>query len=324
MDESASGADARRHVRFVGRPTTTALVFPERVHLSLPMANSVDASTTERSSPFITWIFERAGLAVESYRGASLGHRLSACLRALHASTEAQARQILEERPELLSAAVSTLLIGVTDFFRDARVFEALRTEVLPELGARGRPLRIWSAACSSGAELYSLAILLAQEGRLERSFLLGSDCRRDAMEQAHSALYNSNELRRVEPSDRQRYFDRVGTFWRPIEPLRRQVHWKVSDLGRRLEEGPWDMILWRNMAIYLKAEAAASLWRGLTSVLAPRGVLVVGQAERPPVDLPLTCVARCIYRACDEGLVSRHRPRSPSHRNPRASEASA
>jgi chemotaxis methyl-accepting protein methylase len=288
------------------------------------MANPIDASTSERFNPFITWVFERASLAVESYRGAALGHRLSACLRVLHANTETQARQILEERPELLSAAVSTLLIGVTDFFRDAQVFEALRTEVLPELTARGHPLRIWSVGCSSGAELYSLAILLAKEGRLECSFLLGSDCRRDAMEQAHAALYDSNELRSVEPSDRQRYFDHVGNSWRPVEPLRRHVHWKVSDLGRRIEEGPWDMILWRNMAIYLKAEVAASLWRGLTSVLAPQGVLVVGQAERPPVDLPLTCVSRCIYRACVEGPVSRHRLRSPFHGNPGASEASA
>jgi chemotaxis methyl-accepting protein methylase len=243
----------------------------------------------------------------------------------LHAHTEAQARQTLEQRPDLLPAAVSALLIGVTEFFRDPSVFGTLRTELLPKLARRNRPLRVWSAGCSGGAELYSLAILLAQAGLLEGSFLLGSDCRHDAVEQAQAGLYSSHDLQKIEPSDRRRYFEESSGLWRPIEPLRWHIHWKVADLDRHIEKGPWDMILWRNMAIYLKAEAAASVWRGLDSVLAPEGVLVVGKAERPPVELPLICVKRCIYRACPAMAAASPglRTRSTNHRGRRASETS-
>ncbi len=299
MDRSITKEDALRHVKFVGRPTITEPRLPDRTG-TLPLtARYTPAYQSERPGQFISWVFQRAGLSVDSYRGEPLQRRLPACLRALHADTEARARQVLEQRPDLLPSAIGALLIGVTEFFRDPSVFETLRSEVLPQLTSPTRPLRVWSAGCSSGAELYSMAILLAQSGHLEGSFLLGSDCRRDAIEHAHTALYKSSELRKIEPSDRHRYFEETGHFWRPIEPICRHVHWKVADLAQGIEEGPWDMILWRNIAIYLKTEAAESMWRGLASVLAPEGVLVVGKAERPPVELPLINVRKCIYRSC-------------------------
>jgi hypothetical protein len=66
------------------------------------------------------------------------------------------------------------------------------------------------------------------------------------------------------------------------------------------VEKGPWDFILWRNAAIYLKSHPAEMIWRRLAAVLAPRGVLITGKAERPPSDAGLTQVARCIYRVAD------------------------
>ena len=222
---------------------------------------------------------------------------------------------MLEHRPELLPAAVSSLLIGVTSFFRDESVFDTLRTAVLPKLASQGRPLRVWSAACAGGAELYSVAILLAQAGMLEGSFLLGSDCRSDAVEQAQAAIYSSDDLKNVEPADRRRYFERAGALWRPTEPLRRQAHWRVTDLCRGVEAGPWDIILWRNMAIYLTPEAASTVWRGQAAALAPGGVLVVGKAERPPVELELVNAGRYIYsRGCATGRQNRRPATRPTN----------
>lgn len=282
--------DPLQHIRFTGRSAP-------KINPSGRRAGTNTAHPASRPDPFMAWVLERAGLNAADYRGEPLQRRLAPCLRALHAQSEAHARQILEERPALLPVAISTLLIGVTDFFRDAPVFDTLRTGVLPKLPTRDRPLRAWSAGCSNGAELYSLAILLAEADRLAGSFLLGSDCRKDAIEQAQAARYNSGELRNIKAPDRARHFDRIDGAWRPVVSLRRHMHWKVADVGRCVEQGPWDLILWRNMAIYLQAEAAGSVWRGLVSVLAPEGVLVVGKAERPPERLGLVSVRSCIYR---------------------------
>lgn len=298
MGEFVSRTDALRHVRFAGRPTAAVPQPPRRAKSPSSLVRSASSRSSEQPGQFASWILQLAGLAVEGYRGEPLARRLTACLRALHVNTEEQARHILEQKPELLPTAINAMLIGVTGFFRDSPVFEILRTEVLPKLAALHRPLRVWSAGCSSGEELYSVAILLARMGLLEDSFLLGTDCRHGAIEQAKQALYSSHDLRNIEPSPRQQYFEQADKLWRPIGPLRRQVHWKVSDLGRCVEKGPWDLILWRNMAIYLRPPTATAIWQGLASVLAPEGVLVVGKAEQPPVELPLICVRRCVYRA--------------------------
>lgn len=324
MHERGGSEDALRHVRFAGRPISAARPPRRPPRLSSPAA-SVAAPTSELPGPFVSWVLHRAGLDAASYRGQPLERRVSACLRALRAHSEAEARQILEDRVDLLATAVDALLIGVTEFFRDGAVFEALGTEVLAKRASRGRPLRVWSAGCSTGAELYSVAILLSEAGLLKGSFLLGSDCRHDAIERAKAALYNADDLRKVDPSDRPRHFEKAGSLWRPAEPLRRHVHWKVADLDRHVEPGPWDMILWRNMAIYLRAGAAASVWRRLESALAPGGVVVVGKAERPPAELRLICVRRCIYRAWsrDDGHDSVPAVRRTVHRNSKASETS-
>jgi chemotaxis protein methyltransferase CheR len=321
MNDSGSSEDPLRHIRFTGRATVPAAHSAKRAKGHTGPAKS--ARNSEQPGPFISWVLHRAGLAAESYRAQPLQRRLPACLRALHAHTEDQARETLDQRPELLPAAISALLIGVTDFFRDEPVFDLLRKQVLPDPALRARPLRVWSAGCSSGAELYSVAILLDQAGMLEGGHLLGTDCRQDAITYAKAALYNSHELRNIEPSPRHKHFEPVGALWRPIEPLRRHVHWKVADLSRGVEKGPWDIILWRNMAIYLTAEAAGAVWRGLVSVLADGGVLVVGKAERPPVELPLSCVGRCIYRAAPRGRGHGCGAQSKNHRGPRASEKS-
>ena len=93
----------------------------------------------------------------------------------------------------------------------------------------------------------------LGEAGLLERSYLLGTDCRGDAIERAKLGLYDAATLKLVPAATRDKYFEPAGQHWRPVEALRRQVHWKAADLLAGVEHGPWDIILWRNAAIYLK-----------------------------------------------------------------------
>lgn len=297
VDANSPQSDTLRHVRFAGRASVPAAgSIGHRRAAAVRRARLPAAPPDVGPDPFTKWVFQRAGLDAGNYRAEPLQRRVTACLRVLRAHGEAEARRILEERPDLLPAAVSALLIGVTCFFRDLPVFEALRREIVPSLVARQRPLRIWSAGCANGAELYSVAILLAEFGALDGSYLLGSDCRHDAIHQARTGRYSSVDLRETPEAIRRACFvERHGT-WSPVEALRPSIHWKVSDLAGQVEQGPWDMILWRNMAIYLAPGVTAAVWQRLLSSLTAEGVVVVGRAERPPGDLPLTCLHRCVY----------------------------
>jgi chemotaxis methyl-accepting protein methylase len=289
------------HIRFEGKPPARRFrSYARRECVAAFTAATLTAEERADDSVFISWVFERAGLDAAAYRSQPLHRRLPSCLRAMKVRSTHAARELLERKPQFVANAVSSLLIGVTEFFREPEVFDSLRAQILPGLAGGNRRLRIWSAACSSGAELYSMAILLSEAGLLERSYLLGSDCREDAIERARLGLYDGAAMKLVERARRDKYFEPAEGRWRPIEALRRQVQWKTADLLAGVERGPWDIILWRNAAMYLKSRPAEMIWRRLASILAPQGVLIAGKAERPPADAGLRCAARCIYRVAD------------------------
>jgi chemotaxis protein methyltransferase CheR len=255
------------------------------------------------SDDFLRWVLRRAGLDAAAYRAEPLRRRLPACRRVLKVHSVGAARELLEHQPELISTAIGSLLIGVTDFFREPAVFDMLAAQVLPRLAGRKGPVRIWSAACSTGAELYSVAILLAEGGLLERTYLLGTDCRDEAIEQARLGSYDAKSLEAIPSTTRDKYFEPDGRRRKLINALRRRAHWKTADLLAGVEMGPWDIILWRNGAIYLEAHAAEAIWRQLASVLASDGVVIVGKAERPPRDAGLIQMGRCVY--CREPAIA-------------------
>jgi chemotaxis protein methyltransferase CheR len=244
---------------------------------------------------FLRWLFDRAGLDEQQYREETLERRLPACLRALHAGSLSEARYLIERHPALLLKAMDAMILGVTGFFRDRPVFNALREQVLPTLG---RPrVRVWSAGCSDGAELYSVAMLLDERGLLHRSHLLGTDCRPTAVRRAAAGSYSGTTLGSVSRDLLDRYFVlRSDQTWRVIPALRAATHWRAGDILRHVEQGPWDIILCRNVAMYLRQESAVRLWERLHDALRPGGVLVLGRAERPGGGR-LNHVLPCVYR---------------------------
>jgi chemotaxis methyl-accepting protein methylase len=253
-------------------------------------------SPAEIADPFVAWVFDRAGLNAAAYRHQTLRRRLPACLRALRARSPIHARQLLERTPMLVPMAVSALLVGVTAFLRDPDIFALLRG-VLPELAA-GRPgVHVWSAGCADGAEVYSVALLLEEAGLLSGSYVLGTDCRPDALRRARDGHYDTAAIRQVPPDLLRRYFEFTNGTWLIHPALRRAVRWRSGDVLTTIEPGLWDVILFRNAAMYMRPDALYPLWEKLEQALRPGGLLVLGKAERPAGTQRLTPVGACVYR---------------------------
>lgn len=219
---------------------------------------------------------------------------MTACLRLLKATTPQAARSTLRARPDLLPAALDAVLIGVSSFFRDREVFTHLRNTLLPSLVSRRGPLRVWSVGCSDGAELATVAMLLDELGVLASSRLLGTDCRAGAIQQAQRGVYAPWQLAELPPELAAKHFielhdGRLTLRW----PRAPKFTWRVQDAMQTPDEDTWDLILCRNLAIYLSPPAMERLWQLLASRLRRGGYLVVGKAERPPT---LARVSRCIY----------------------------
>ncbi|MHC1765299.1 MAG: protein-glutamate O-methyltransferase CheR [Verrucomicrobiia bacterium] len=251
----------------------------------------------ERPNPFAVWLFEQVGLDASAYRPAFLERRISACLRALLVNSTEAAQAVLEQKPERIRSAVDTILIGVSSFFRDAAVFEQLRRKVLPDLLGGRDGLRVCSVGCSEGHELYSTAILVDSLGRLCASHFLGLDFRPEAVSRAHAGRFDGAELEPVPPEWRDRYFAVHGHTARIAPSLRESARWEEADCFQwEFGRDSWDLVLFRNVAIYLDQKEVIGLWKRLIQGLRPGGVLVTGKAEQPPNELPLKLISRCLY----------------------------
>jgi chemotaxis methyl-accepting protein methylase len=297
--------DARfRHVLFRGAISVLGerkkpAAAPRPALPPLPRPEAIGDATTL----FLRRILMQAGLNPLLYRTAPLVRRLPACLRALRVESCSAAERLLAAKPALVSKALESLLIGTTELFRDPAVFTQLEYDVLPKLLQRPSPPRIWSAGCSEGAELYSMAMLLAKLGALDGSLLLGSDCRPEAIERAKRAVYLPSERALPLPA---------GEYWQELSDgriaishdLRQAVSWEQSDLLASRSLGTWDLILCRNLAIYLEAAATEVLWMRLADALAPGGFLIVGKAEKPRLP-SLRRIAPSIYCKCTRPQTS-------------------
>ncbi len=198
--------------------------------------------------------------------------------------TTARARR--DER--LLSAVTDALTTNETFFFRDKTPFDLFKDVMAPELARkRAAParLRIWCAACSTGQEPYSLAILLEElraEGRGLDCEIVATDISERVLEKARAGLYSQFEVQRGLPIQMlMRYFEKTGDMWRASDRLRALVRFQKFNL---LEEpralGRFDIVFCRNVLIYFDAESKRAALERIASVLAEDGYLVLGGAE--------------------------------------------
>lgn len=269
-----------------------------------PFTLTRESPPIDETSPYhaglVRTVLSHAGLSTVLYRTETLERRIPACLRLLRAESVDDARRRLREDRDLMVPAVSSLLLGVTSFFRDKPVFDQLSTAILPML-ARQRPfIRIWSIGCSEGAEVYSLAILLAELGIADRSYILGLDVRPDAIEAAKSGRVPAGALAHVPESYREKYFippAASGEPYRIRTDKLPKLGWWTQNALKLSQAGVWDMILCRNMAMYLAPPAAHGLWNFILNALRPGGILVTGRAERPHPANRAPSLGPCIFQ---------------------------
>ena len=211
----------------------------------------------------------------------------------------------------------SDLLINVTGFFRDPRVFENLETTVLPgiiERLAPGQPLRIWVAGCSTGEEAYSIAMIcrdaITAAGRGIKVQIFASDLDPDAIAIARNGFYPHDSVAAVPPDRLARYFAEEETGYRVVSVLRGQVVFSVQDV---LTDPPFsrlDLISCRNLLIYLDSVAQARVIALFHFALNEGGILMLGTSEtigKPDGRFVPLARAECCYRH-----VAKIRPGEP------------
>jgi chemotaxis protein methyltransferase CheR len=189
--------------------------------------------------------------------------------------------------PDSTRRIVEALTTNETSWFRDGDPFTALTSTVLPALlSARGpsERLQIWSAACSSGQEPYSIAILLedALPNAGQRVSITATDISREMVERTRVGRFSQLEVNRGLPAPMLvRHFTRVGAEWEVAPTLRRMVSAGQCNLAAPLPRmGPFDVVYLRNVLIYFDLSTKQAILRGVRELLRPDGWLFLGAAE--------------------------------------------
>ena len=197
---------------------------------------------------------------------------------------------VMGKEPALSQRVVEALLNNETYFFRDRTPFDQLSATALPALAVRrasSKRIRIWSAGCSTGQEIYSLAMLFAEDPVRWQGWsidLLGSDVSEVVVNRARSGIYTQFEAQRgLGVTQMIRWFEEGDDGWRVAEALRRNVRFQVHNILEAPPHpgaGQFDIILCRNVLLYLNAEKKRLAFDRLSTALAPDGWLMLGAGE--------------------------------------------
>jgi chemotaxis protein methyltransferase CheR len=182
---------------------------------------------------------------------------------------------------------VDALTTNETSWFRDGAPFEVFRSTVLPEVLAdkpAGQPVRIWSAACSTGQEPYTLSMILGEQlpGTGRNAEILATDLSDEALARARAGRYSQLEINRGLPAAMLvKHFRREGTDWVVGDAIRQRVRFQKFNLASTMPPSTgFDVVFLRNVLIYFDAETRRGVLRRIRAAMRPDGWLFLGAAE--------------------------------------------
>lgn len=240
---------------------------------------------------FLDLALTLCGMTFDESKGYIIESRMARLLKDHGFSSYPELAHAIPRSERLSVDFIDAITNNETLFFRDESPFQALQYKVLPELiDARERMpnanrIRIWSAACSTGQEAYSIAMTICELLTDPRDWdiqILGSDLSQAAVAAAQRSCYSDLEIGRgLQPKLRDKYFTKTSDGWLVRDELRAMCRFECRNLfATNSDLGPFDIIFCRNVAIYFDAERRRSLFEGLKRFLAEDGYLFVGAAE--------------------------------------------
>lgn len=182
----------------------------------------------------------------------------------------------------LMEEFVNYLTINVSEFYRNPEQWKVLESEILPALiKSGGRNLKIWSAACSTGDEPYSLAMVLSKFMPLSNISILATDIDKQVLEKAKLGLYAEKSLSGLPKEYVSKYFTKVASSYQISNEIKKCVQFKQHNLLKDTYPTGYDLILCRNVLIYFTEEAKDAVFRKFADSLVKGGLLFIGSSEQ-------------------------------------------
>ncbi len=190
--------------------------------------------------------------------------------------------QLLKENREKFDEFVNYLTINVSEFYRNPEQWELLDKEIFPQLINRfGRNLKIWSAACSTGDEPYSLVMALSRHLPLSQIKIIATDIDKQVIAKAKTGLYSEKSVLSVPRDLKEKYFTKIGPSYQISKEIKARVEFRQHNLLKDTYEKNCDLIVCRNVLIYFTEEAKEEIFRKFYDSLKKGGSLFIGSTEQ-------------------------------------------
>lgn len=258
------------------------------------------------------------GLDLSGYRNSTLTRRIERRMKFDGAKSLDEYVRMIDRSYHLYWRLISDFFIGVTDFFRDKEIYDIAQTKVFPELIEKRIkepfkvPFRIWSAGCSTGEEVYSLAIIVKEiyeKKNIQRplAFVHGTDILDDKLEQAKQGIYSREKVEKIEKPLREKYFITRDTRYKIHPAIECMTYFNKLDLVHPSGFGGFDIIVCRNVLIYFQRKLQEKVTAYFHKALRPGGILWLGKSEslwgRPKSLFELIYSKERIFRKLKAGV---------------------
>lgn len=230
---------------------------------------------------FIRQIKSKTGIDLSLYKEAQMKRRLTSLYEKKGYSSFREYFQMINQNQELFNEFLDRMTINVSEFYRNAKRWDILEQKILPQIIKHTSKPKIWSAACSTGEEPYTLAMIFSKYIPLSNVNILATDIDENALSRAKLGIYPERSFHEIPNEMKRKYFSQEGSYYKVSDEIKRTVDFKKHNLLADSFGGPFDLIVCRNVLIYFTEEAKDILYNKFSKALNSKGFFFVGSTEQ-------------------------------------------
>ena len=216
------------------------------------------------------------------YKEKQMRRRIDTLATKNGAKSYAEFVQMIKTDKEKFEQFVNFLTINVSEFYRNPDQWKLMDEQVIPKIiKEQKRPIKIWSAACSTGDEPYSLAMAFSKHIPLSDIKIMATDIDKQVIEHAKVGLYAEKSIAAVPDDLKKKYFTKIGNSYQISDDIKKCVTFKEHNLLKDTYPKDYDLILCRNVVIYFTDEAKEMIYKNFFNSLKTHGVLFIGSTEQ-------------------------------------------
>ncbi len=227
-------------------------------------------------------VFRLTKIDLNCYKEKQMRRRIDTLITKNKVSTYDQYVELIKKDTEKFEQFVNFLTINVSEFYRNPDQWNLMDKEIIPYLIQKnGKNLKVWSAACSTGDEPYSLVMALSRHVPLSNIKIIATDIDKQVLAHAQMGLYNEKSIAAVPEDLKKKYFTKVGNSYQISDEIKKCVQFKEHNLLKDPYPSDCNLIVCRNVVIYFTDEAKDEIYRKFYQSLKKTGVLFIGSTEQ-------------------------------------------